>query len=52
MRGSDGRSGEPYSYVDLEQRVRADHRLRAMLLPWLEQEVASPDWKQQTAAAR
>ena len=30
MRGSDGRSGELFSYVDLEQRVRADHPLRAI----------------------
>lgn len=30
MRGTDGRSGELFSYVDLEQRVRADHRLRAI----------------------
>ncbi|GGF37387.1 hypothetical protein GCM10011611_49890 [Aliidongia dinghuensis] len=30
MRGSDRRSGELFSYVDLEQRVRADHPLRAI----------------------
>lgn len=30
MRGSDGRSGELFSYVDLEKRVRADHPLRAI----------------------
>jgi transposase len=30
MRGSDGRSGELFSYVDLERRVRPDHPLRAM----------------------
>jgi len=30
MRGTDKRSGELFSYVDLEQRVRADHPLRAM----------------------
>jgi transposase len=28
MRGSDKRSGELFSYVDLEQRVRTDHPLR------------------------
>ena len=28
MRGEDGRSGELFSYVDLEARVRADHPLR------------------------
>ena len=30
MRGSDNRSGELFSYVDLEKRVRADHPLRAI----------------------
>jgi transposase len=30
MRGSDKLSGELFSYVDLEQRVRADHPLRAI----------------------
>ena len=30
MRGGDGRSGELFSYVDLETRVRADHPLRAI----------------------
>ena len=30
MRGDDGRSGELFSYVDLETRVRADHPLRAI----------------------
>jgi transposase len=30
MRGSDKRSGELFSYVDLEKRVRADHPLRAI----------------------
>jgi transposase len=30
MRGGDGRSGELFSYVDLEKRVRADHPLRAI----------------------
>ena len=30
MRGDDGRSGELFSYVDLEKRVRADHPLRAI----------------------
>jgi transposase len=30
MRGSDRRSGELFSYVDLEKRVRADHPLRAI----------------------
>ncbi len=30
MRGSDERSGELFSYVDLEKRVRADHPLRAI----------------------
>jgi len=30
MRGGDGRSGELFSYVDLEARVRADHPLRAI----------------------
>lgn len=28
MRGADKRSGELFSYVDLEKRVRADHPLR------------------------
>jgi transposase len=32
MRGTDKRSGELFSYVDLEQRVRADHPLRAIRL--------------------
>jgi transposase len=30
MRGPDERSGELFSYVDLEQRVRADYPLRAI----------------------
>ena len=30
MRGTDKRSGELFSYVDLEHRVRADHPLRAI----------------------
>ena len=30
MRGGDGRSGELFSYVDLEARVRSDHPLRAI----------------------
>src|SRR3981081_3637242 len=30
MRGSDQRSGELYSYVELEKRVRLDHPLRAI----------------------
>ena len=30
MRGMDKRSGELFSYVDLEQRVRADHPLRVI----------------------
>ena len=30
MRGSDDRSGELFSYVDLEARVRADHPLRVI----------------------
>jgi transposase len=30
MRGTDRRTGELFSYVDLEQRVRADHPLRAI----------------------
>jgi transposase len=30
MRGTDRRSGELFAYVDLEQRVRADHPLRAI----------------------
>ena len=30
MRGSDGRSGSLFSYVDLEARVRRDHPLRAI----------------------
>jgi hypothetical protein len=30
MRGSDKRSGELFSYVDLEKRVRSDHPLRAI----------------------
>jgi transposase len=30
MRGSDKRAGELFSYVDLEQRVRSDHPLRAI----------------------
>lgn len=28
MRGTDKRSGELFSYVDLEKRVRKDHPLR------------------------
>lgn len=32
MRGTDKRSGELFSYVNLEQRVRADHPLRAIRL--------------------
>ena len=30
MRGGDNRSGELFSYVDLEGRVRRDHPLRAI----------------------
>ena len=30
MRGGDERSGELFSYVDLEARVRAEHPLRAI----------------------
>src|SRR5580700_1645558 len=30
MRGTDKRSGELFSYVDVEQRVRGDHPLRAI----------------------
>ena len=30
MRGTDERSGELFSYIDLEQRVRRDHPLRAI----------------------
>lgn len=30
MRGSDGRSGSLFSYVDIEDRVRADHPLRTI----------------------
>ena len=30
MRGSDSRTGELFSYVDLEARVRRDHPLRAI----------------------
>ena len=30
MRGDDGQSGDLFSYVDLEKRVRADHPLRAI----------------------
>src|SRR6202046_3909234 len=30
MRGSDERSGKLFSYVDLEQRIRSDHPLRAI----------------------
>jgi hypothetical protein len=30
MRGSDKRSGELFSYVNLEDRVRRDHPLRAI----------------------
>jgi len=30
MWGSDTRSGEPFSYVDLERRVRSDHPLRVI----------------------
>ena len=32
MRGGDERTGELFSYVDLEKRVRADHPLRAIRL--------------------
>ncbi len=30
MRGADKRSGELFSYVDLEKRVRSDHPLRSI----------------------
>ncbi len=30
MRGADDRTGELFSYVDLEKRVRQDHPLRAI----------------------
>ncbi len=30
MRGGDVRTGQLFSYVDLEDRVRRDHRLRAI----------------------
>jgi hypothetical protein len=30
MRGSDHRSGELFSYVDVERRVRTDHPLRTI----------------------
>src|SRR5215471_6879834 len=32
MRGSDRRSGELFSYVDLERRIRTDHPLRTIRL--------------------
>ena len=32
MRGGDERTGELFSYVDLEDRVRRDHPLRAIRL--------------------
>ena len=32
MRGGDVRTGELFSYVDLEDRVRRDHPLRAIRL--------------------
>ena len=30
MRGGDKRTGELFSYVDLEKRIRSDHPLRAI----------------------
>jgi len=30
MRGSDRRSGELFSYFDIESRIRADHPLRTI----------------------
>lgn len=30
MRGDDNRTGDLFSYVDLEERVRRDHPLRAI----------------------
>jgi hypothetical protein len=30
MRGSDRRSGELFSYIDIESRIRADHPLRTI----------------------
>jgi hypothetical protein len=47
MRGGDKRTGELFSYVDLEKRVRSDHPLRAIrvlvneALVALEQEFAA-----------
>lgn len=47
MRGGDERSGELFSYVDLEARVRRDHplrRIRAIVneaLPALERDLAA-----------
>jgi hypothetical protein len=35
VRGGDNRSGELFSYVDLEARVRRDHRLRPIrMMTW------------------
>ena len=48
MRGGDDRTGELFSYVDLEARVRRDHPLRAIrtivneALAALEREFAVP----------
>ena len=36
MRGSDERSGSLFSYVDLEDRVRADHPLRTFATSYIE----------------
>ena len=50
MRGGDNRTGELFSYVDLEARVRRDHPLRAIwtilneALTALEREFAALYW--------
>ena len=47
MRGRDEQSGELFSYIDLDQRVRSDHPLRAIrslvnaALAWMERDLAA-----------
>src|SRR5690348_294096 len=44
MRGSDERTGEPFSYVDLEKRVPAKHPLRLVRVVVTHHEIEPGGW--------